>query len=184
MANKKDIVSAAQFAKKLKLSRERVSRAIADGILVKSVTKKKHGKSWRYFIDMADGLKEWNENIDPAKQRDQFKIDSTKSMHEGGENQSAASYQKARAMKEIFAAKNAELEYNEKIGKLVSVDRVKLESHKMARRVRDSLLAVPDKVAPELAHMDNPREISIFIKEKIAEALVDLEDIGNVAKVR
>lgn len=174
-------LSTTEFAERVGVSRQRILTAINSGVLVTSVTKTMNGKKPEYTIDEESGLKEWASNIDPSKQRDQDKAAATKDMggKEGGGN-----YQKARAAKEFFNAKIAELEFHERAGKLISADRVKAESFKIGRRVRDSLMSVPERVAAELATMTEPREISIYLKEQIAAALKDLGDLNDVATRR
>lgn len=172
-------LSTIEFGEKVGVSKQRILEAIESGILTASVTKTPHGAGFRYRIDEGKGLKEWAENIDPAKQRDQSKAAATKDLGENNSN-----YKKAAAARMFFNAKLAELEYQEKAGKLVSSDRVKAEAFKISRRVRDTLLGVPERVAAEVAAMTEPRLIAIYLKEQIADALKDLDDLNNVATVR
>lgn len=171
-------LSTTDFAKKIGVSRQRVIKAIEDGVLSKSVIKIKHATRVIYRIKEKEGLKEWADNIDPAKQRDTDKAAQTRELSQGGGDMSG--FQKAKAAKEFYAAKLAQLEYEEKTGTVIPADKVRIETFKIGRLVRDALLSVPDKVAPEIAIMDNPREISIFIKEHLALALKDLENLKNV----
>lgn len=170
-------LSTTEFGKKIDVTRDRVVKGIKSGILSGSVKKTKIGKRVVYKIHAEKGAREWADNIDPSKKRDDEKQIETKEM--GGTGSSH--YQKAKAHKEFFAAKLAELDYQQKAGKLVSADRVKAESFKIARRIRDSILSVPEKISAEVAAMDNPREISIYMKEQLAAALKDLGDLNGVA---
>lgn len=174
-------LSTGEFAERVGVSRQRILTAINSGVLVGSVTKTKKAKGFEYTIDEESGLKEWAANIDPSKQRDPEKAAETRAMDKGGEQ---SNYQKAKAAKEFFNAKIAELEFHERAGKLISADRVKAESFKIGRRVRDSLMSVPERVAAELATMTEPRAISIYLKEQIAAALKDLGDLNDVASRR
>ena len=173
-------LSTAEFAEKVGVSRQRILTGINSGILATSVTKTKVGKKIEYTIDEESGLKEWATNIDPSKQRDPDKAATTKDMAKDG----SGNFQKARAAREFYNAKIAELEFHERAGKLVSADRVKAESFKIGRRVRDSLMSVPERVAAELAAMTEPRTISIYLKEQIAAALKDLGDLNDVVTRR
>ncbi len=175
--NKNTGISSTALAKKLGVSDRRIRDGVRDGLLSESVTITKHGKQNRYKFNEELALKEWADNIDPAKQRDPEKAAETRSMNgPGGSN-----YQKAKGIKEYYAAKLAELDYQQKAGKLVSADRVKAESFKIGRRVRDSLLGVPERIAAEIAVMDDPRQISIYVKEQLALALKDLGDLNDIA---
>lgn len=175
-------VDAAAFAARLGVTKQRVSTAIKAGVLTeKSVTVKtaKGGKK-KYEIDLEAGLKEWADNIDPSKQRDTAKQAATKEM-DGG---TSSNYQRARAVKETFAAKLAQLEYQEKAGVLVRADQVKAEAFRVARNVRDSLMGLPERVCAELAHMTEPREIAIYLRAQLAEGLKDLQQVENVGSKR
>lgn len=173
-------LSTAEFGKKVGVSRQRILDAIESGVLKASVKKTPYGDSFHYRIEEEAGLKEWADNIDPAKQRDPAKQADTRELNGGG----SSNYQKARAAREFYNAKLAELEFQEKAGKLVSADRVKAEAFKISRRVRDTLLGVPERVAAEVAAMDEPRSIAIYLKEQIADALKDLDDLNNVTSRR
>lgn len=166
------------FGAAVGVSKQRILDAIKSGLLSESVRTGKKGERTVYLIDEASGIKEWADNIDPSKQRDTDKAKSTKELA------TDSNYKKAKAAKEFFGAKLAELDYNERAGKLVNADRVKAESFKIGRRVRDALLAVPERVAAELASMEEPREIAIYLKEQLAAALKDLGDLNNVATRR
>lgn len=175
-----DGISTIEFGKKVGVSKQRILEAIESGVLSASVKKTPHGSGFRYRIDEGPGLKEWTDNIDPSKQRDPAKMAATKELQDGGNS----NYKKAAAARMFYNAKLAELEYQEKAGKLVSSDKAKAEAFKIARRVRDSLLGVPERVAAEVAAMTEPRDIAIYLKEQIADALKDLDDLNNVAKPR
>lgn len=172
-----------EFAKKVGVSRQRVADGIKTGILAASVKKKKKGTKTFYEIDLEAGLKEWAANIDPAKQRDNDKQAATRELN-GGAGTSSSNFQRAKAVRETFAAKLAQLEYEEKSGKLVPADKVRAEAFKISRRVRDSIMGLPERVAAELATMTEPREISVYLRSMLADTLKDLGDINHVASHR
>lgn len=175
-------VNMVEFAKALKISKQRVAQGIKDGVIKSSVRIITKAGKKSYKIDMERGLKEWADNIDPAKQRDPDKQLDTKAM--GDQSSTASNYQRAKAVKETFAAKLAQLEYEEKAGRLVPVAQVKAEAFKVARNVRDSLMGVPERMSAELASMKDPREIAIYVRAQIADALKDLQGVANVGQPR
>ena len=176
-------VNAAQFAEKIGVSKQRVMQGIEDGLLKTSVKITKKGSRKSYAIDLESGLQEWANNIDPSKQRDTTKQMDTKSM-DAGEAGKVSPYQRAKAVNEMFKAKLAQLDYEEKAGKLVPLAQVKAEGFKIARNVRDSLMGLPERVSAEIANMNEPREIAIYLRGMIADALKDLDSIGNVGNRR
>lgn len=176
-------VTVAEFAAKLKVSKQRVEAGIKSGLLKSSLSVTKKGTRNFYKIDLEAGLQEWADNIDPAKQRDPAKqADTNKAMDAVGGTPSQ--YQRAKAVKETYAAQLARLEYEEKAGKLVPAAQVKAEAFKVARNVRDSLMGLPERVAAELAHMTEPREIAIYLRAQLADGLKDLQDVVNVGTRR
>ena len=167
-------VSSGQLAEALGVSKQRVSRAIKDGLLVNSIREKPKKPGQPYKFDLSKAKKEWADNIDPAKQREQDKQDQTKDL--ASDNTAGLSnYQRAKTASEAYRAKLYKLDYEEKAGNLISVDDVKAEAFKTARRVRDSILALPMRVSQELAHMDDAHQIQVYLREQLAEALKDLD---------
>ena len=174
------ILSVPEFAKLVEVSRQRILKAIETGVLSNSITIDKSTKRKLYKVNEKKGLKEWEAHIDPAKKRDNGKQSETRDMDKK-ENEPSA-YQKSKAAREFFNAKIARLNYEERAGTLVDAEEVKKESYKIGRRVRDSMLGLPERVAAELANMKEPREIAVYLKEQIAGALKDLDNINNVGK--
>ena len=84
------------------------------------------------------------------------------------------SYAQSRAVREAYAARLAKLEYEERSGKLVSVDALKVEAFKAHRRVRDALLNIPDRCAPQIAAMETESEVHAFLLTEINAALRQL----------
>lgn len=177
---KKPYVSITELANTLGVTQQRVSRAINDGLLEKSVKVIKQGKRNRYEIDEALAVSEWDANIDLSKQRDIDKQEQTRELSSGLPDQSQ-NFKKAKTAGEVYKAKLIQLEYQIKSGDFISAEQVKGEAYKIGRRVRDSLMAVPERVSAELVSMDDPREISIYLKEQIALALKDLGDLNGIS---
>jgi hypothetical protein len=83
-------------------------------------------------------------------------------------------YAHARAVREHFRAELARLEYEKRAGKLVDADGVKAAAFNEARHARDQLLALPDRLAPVLAGLDDAGEIHRVLTAEIRLALVEL----------
>jgi len=174
------LLSVPAFATLVGVSRQRILKAIETGVLSNSITIDKSTKRKLYKVHEKKGLKEWEAHIDPAKKRDNTKQAEARELN-NKENEPSA-YQKSKAAREFFNAKIARLNYEERAGTLVDAEHVKKESFRVGRRVRDSMLGLPERLAAELANMTNPREISVYLKEQIAGALKDLDSINNVGK--
>lgn len=86
----------------------------------------------------------------------------------------AGGYQKARAMREAYAAKLAQLDYQQKVGQLVSKDDMKAALFSAGRQLRDTLTQLPTRLAPQLASEQDQHVISMMLAQEINDALKEL----------
>lgn len=94
----------------------------------------------------------------------------------GGERKpsTTAQYGAARAIREGYAARRAKIDYEKEIGQLVDVDQVRALAFKVARTARDSLLSMPDRLAPILAGESNQFEVHRIMTEEIRRVCNDI----------
>ena len=90
---------------------------------------------------------------------------------------SAPDYNKARAVKEFYAARLAKLEFEDREGKLVNIDEINVQHFNRARRLRDRLLMIPRRLAARLAAENDTRSVEEALDTAICEALEELSDI-------
>ncbi|MCX6632305.1 MAG: hypothetical protein NTW28_32240 [Candidatus Solibacter sp.] len=98
----------------------------------------------RIDSDVADG--EWAENTKarpPAAARRQPEEDQ--------DAFGAVQYSKARAVREHYQARIAKIEYEERIGSLVSRDEVKVAQFNIDRQRRDAMLNIADRLCASIA---------------------------------
>jgi hypothetical protein len=133
--------------------------------------------------DRAD--REWSQNTDPSTPRNRItgrpKLvrvpgQPSEPMDLGGESGSstASGYARARAAREIAQAQLARLELEQKRGTLVEASQVRLAAFNCARKARDQLLAIPERVAVVLAAATDAGEVSRILElevERICEEL-------------
>ena len=77
----------------------------------------------------------------------------------------------AKAAKEVFNAKLAQLDYEEKSGELVRVADIRKKLYEVARDVRNSMLSIAPRTAPLLVAMDDQHDIEHKLTEEIAMGL-------------
>lgn len=111
--------------------------------------------------DRAD--REWAESIENAAPTAADPLDDS-------------TYAKARAVRELWKARMARLEYEERIGSLVRADRVRIEQFRWARSIRDALLSVPRRVSGRLASETRPRHIQQLLEDELELALAQVVD--------
>lgn len=155
-------VSLREYARMRGLDKESVRLAVHDGRLAKSVTK----KGTRYDIDPEVADQEWKANTNPAKQNNTKKKIAD-----------APSMAQARAVREMYAARLTQLEFEERSGLLCKVEDVKLSAFKSARLTRDAMLNIPARVVNEITALiggleaDKSHEILLILQREIHSAL-------------
>ena len=146
-----------------------VAKAISKGIIAAAVDHTKKRKNINQ--QLADQL--WPNTkrmaIDHALKNTQESEGPQEQAPSAGLN-----YAKSRAMKEIFAAKNEQLKYEEKAGNLCRTEDVAKAAKDMARLTRDYLLNLPDKLAPILTASTDIEEVHKILNDEIHNALTNL----------
>jgi phage terminase Nu1 subunit (DNA packaging protein) len=77
-------------------------------------------------------------------------------------------------------AKLAQLDYDVKIGKLVSAEEVKNKVFQAARVTRDAILNIPDRITGELAAETDYHRVYDLLKRELQQAL---EEMTNASKL-
>lgn len=85
----------------------------------------------------------------------------------GGGNGTPGGYAQARADREVCQAQRAKLDLERQQGILVRADEVKLGAFNVARKARDQLIALPERVAALLAATQDPAEVHRILEEEI-----------------
>lgn len=165
------LLSAKAYAKHRGVTPAAVLKAITEERIKASVRRKGPG----YQIDPELADKEWALNTDsgsgyPAHAKNRQTDDQPDPAP--GEQ---ITYAEARAQHERFKARLAELELEQREGKLVEAEVVRKEAFKAARQVRDALLNLPDRVAGELAAETNQFKVHQRLTQEIRRALEDLK---------
>jgi hypothetical protein len=95
-------------------------------------------------------------------------------------NDPVAAYLRARAVNETFKAKTAQLEYEERAGKLIQATKAGEYASQWSAIVGDALSAYPDRVAPLVAAAKTEAEIHRILagetnalRRKMAKAVSD-----------
>ncbi|MBS0183603.1 MAG: hypothetical protein JSS39_14510 [Nitrospira sp.] len=86
------------------------------------------------------------------------------------------SFSEAQTRERHFKAKLAELEFLERSGSLVSVEKVEAEAFRIGRQVRDALLNLPDRLAGVFAAETDQRKIHDSLTKEIRQALEALAE--------
>ena len=85
-------------------------------------------------------------------------------------------YARARAAREVAQAQLVRLELEEKRGTLVRADEVRLGAFNMARKARDQLIALPERVSALLAATGDALEVQRILEEEIERICQEIAD--------
>ena len=172
----------AEYAKHRSVAKKTVTAYIADGHLDGTFTVDANGKR---TIDSALADAALKRNLDVSAQmgghmrkkkspEDDPTPAEAKAPVDAGDGPKVPSYIEHRAIREGYTARLAKLDYEEKIGKLVRADLVKAEAFQIARNVRDGILNVADRIAPQIAGMNDPFEVHVLLTAELEKALEEL----------
>lgn len=93
-------------------------------------------------------------------------------------------YFEARAKREQFQAKQAELQYLEAIGQLVPKAELQQAAFRRYRAIRDKLLNIPDRLGAILAAETDPHRVHSLLGKEIQQVLHELSDDARAEAAR
>lgn len=166
-------ISIRAYAAKKGISDTAVRKAIKSG----RITLTKNGK-----INPTIADRQWEANTDPAQvyaiKKDDTSSETQPSTPTGG---IGISYQQSRAIREAYEARLKKLEFDERTGKLISTETVQREAFNAARKTRDMVLNVPDKVIPLLVGKTDIHEMKEILRKELLRTLENLANLfdGN-----
>lgn len=168
-------ISIRAYAARKGISDTAVRKAIKSG----RITLTRNGK-----INPALADRQWEANTDPAQVYAIKENSATSPSSEtapSGSGGVGASYQQSRAIREAYEARLKKLEFDERTGKLISTETVQREAFNAARKTRDMILNVPDKVIPLLIGKTDIHEMKEILRKELLRTLENLANLfdGN-----
>jgi hypothetical protein len=186
-------ISMNKYAQLRGVSAMAVSKAVKSGRLVRSVLRDAEGKPKGIDPDVADI--EWTRNTNPvhggkrevestpapAAPKPEPKVHRVKdeAAHATAIEVDAVTntLNSSRAKHETYKAELARLEFEKQSGILVEAEAVRKQAFITARRVRDGMLNIPDRISQELAGMADAFLIHQRIAEEIRLVLNEMADM-------
>jgi hypothetical protein len=182
-------VSLRRFAELRDVNLSAVQKAIASG----RVTSVLRENDTLVGVHQVQGMAEWDANTDPVESARNGRTAATEP---GGAIEappassstppapdappsSNQTYLDARARREEFEAKSAELAYLKEVGLLVSAAEAREVSYRRYRTLRDKLLNIPDRVSTILAAERDPVTIHRLITDELKRVLNELSDAAR-----
>ena len=110
-------------------------------------------------------------------------VSSTEGHADSGKNDLPAAgsleYSRARAVRENYNARLAKIQYEERVGRLISVNEVQVSAFNKFRQFRDQMLNIPDRVAAMLAANSDPAKVHEILGTEIRSALEEFADAAH-----
>jgi hypothetical protein len=171
-------VSQREYARRLGISNEAVSRAVREG-RIKKGWNEKEGKIIVEYADREFGLLHKNTNVsqllsDSTEQTNDVPTTTTEKMpvDDGGlVLNSKVSYGEARRIKEIISGQLLALELKQKKGELVNRDEVYKKLYEFGQELRTALLVVPDRTIDLILAADSRHESHKLLVDALYEVL-------------
>jgi len=176
-------MSQTEYAEHRGISQQRVSKLIEKGkIDAECITK--IGKYKKIDRDKADAaLKQNLDQIYNLKSKSSPKKDQKESITKEEKEATikaagttGMSMADAQRMQAKLKAALLKLDYDERIGTLISAEKVKTDFFNIARTTRDAILNIPDRISAELASIT---DIHVVREKLTAELTQALEELSN-----
>ena len=162
-------ISYSQFAKLVNVSQPAITQAVKIGRLR---SYKEEGKL--PFLIEEEAMADWVNNTQRGQYGDALKnVDKDPLEIPDGDTPNLTH---SRAVRESFKAKIEKLKYEEMTGRLVDIEQVRAEYFELARKVRDSLMAIPDRISAQLAVETDQFKIHKKIQHELRIVLRNLKE--------
>ena len=171
-------VSIREYARRRGVTHRAVQQAIEAGRI--DVRREQRGARPVYFIDPVLADRQWNERTDHTYRRSKTRAEKAAppAVAQPGApvapvvaTAPASLYGQAKTARETYAAKIAELEYRERAGELVELEKVKTEFRNIAEMVKTNLLNIPDRISSIVAAEQNEKVVHDMVSHEIRAAL-------------
>ena len=133
------------------------------------------------LIDVEQSIARMAATADPAKSHMAEVNENQRTMHRGTQTpeiQNAqaspsknATFMQAKTAREVYEAKSAQLDFEERSGKLIRVDAVKAALANVFSATRDAMLQIPARLGPQLAAESDPAAAQSLLHAEIHQAL-------------
>jgi hypothetical protein len=196
------MISIRKYAQERGISHVAVLKAIQSGRLVKSIAHDPAGKPKIADPELAD--REWAANTDQAKPLNRISGEPKRrketataayeprqgaappaptpqpsappaSAEPGGS--SGPTYAQSRAIREAYQARLAKLDYEEKAGKLLPADAVRVAMFNAGRKARDMLMALPDRIAPLVVGNPDQHEVHRLLTDEVRRVCAEIANV-------
>lgn len=172
-------MSLTAYARSRGVTDQAIRSAIKDGRIVEGASQDSKGR-WSVVPSVADRELAQNSSIDHAARRGFGTAETVYGSDAPSETDGAPAdpermtLAEAKRVRAVAEAQLKKLELAERRGRLVPIEAVEVTVGKQFANVRQRLLAVPARVAHEVALLDDVAQVRLRIEAAITQALTDL----------
>jgi hypothetical protein len=163
LAEARQLMSQAEYARHRGKSRQYISRLAKAGVLVM-----RGGK-----VDVAASDAVLDDRPEPVSER---------VVAAPAEVAAGTTYAQAKTADMVFRAKLRKLEHDARVGKLVEADVVKQRWASILVELKERILAVPDKLAPEVTALTDERQVREVLKREMHALINTLREVVQYAR--
>ena len=164
MAEARQLMSQAEYARHRGKSRQYISRLAKASVLVM-----RGGK-----VDVAASDAVLDDRPEPVSER----VVAAPAEVAAG----ATTYAQAKTADMVFRAKLRKLEHDARVGKLVEAELVKQRWASILVELKERILAVPDKLAPEVTALTDERQVREVLKREMHALVNALREVVQYAR--
>lgn len=176
-----ELVGVSEAARLIGVNKSTLSRQVKKGIIPNRGTEK------RPLVNVAEVIEARRNNVDTSKSATPglgLRAETVVAVESAdiasaaapAETQSRLDFNTARTASAAVDAKLKQLEYAKQTGLVVEKLTVEREAFSTARSLRDRLLAMPARIAGELAVMTDEREIIARLRAALRDVLADASE--------
>jgi transcriptional regulator with XRE-family HTH domain len=185
LTSEPDLISQAEFARRLGVSRQYIGRLVKKGKLELVGRKLDADASMAVLEGLADPARPRKTSLAASPPSREIVAEQPEPADdpEGaiikGEKR-APTFAEAKTMKEVYLAKMARLKYQEEAGRFLEKAEVERRAQNVGMVVRQNLLSLPSRLMDQLAFESDPREINALLEAEVREVLTMLaEELMN-----
>ncbi|HOQ48000.1 MAG: hypothetical protein ACM336_10785 [Acidobacteriota bacterium] len=163
MAESRQLMSQAEYARHRGKSRQYISRLAKAGVLVM-----RGGK-----VDAAASDAVLDDRPEPVSERITAAPEAAPSV---------ATFAQARTADMVFRAKLRKIEYDVRIGKLIEAELFKQRIEAIGIAIKEAILAWPNRVAPEITPLTDERQVRDVLMREARVLINDLRGAVQYAR--
>lgn len=174
-------ISIREFSRRMGCSDTAVHKAIKSGKIVKGLIHDQRGRP-RIIFEVAQA--EWQttfstSRVQNPKLAENVLGETASPVPQPAAEQAVQSKAKAQQVEAFFKAKLRQLEYEEKVNKLVDKDKVYQKLFAIGQELRKAIMAVPDRVIDNVLASQSRQQAHTLLYEELAKTLEHLTDTLN-----